>query len=48
MLQNNPYINNLVYQSIPNLANQTTGYGSMNMNQESNQGLFFQNSNYVK
>jgi hypothetical protein len=47
MLQNNPYINNLVYQSISNLSNQTTGYGSMNMNQPNNNGLFFQNSNYV-
>jgi len=47
MLQNNPYINNLVYQSIPNLQNQTIGYGSMNENQSNNNGLFFQNSNYV-
>jgi hypothetical protein len=47
MLQNNPYINNLLYQSIPNLENQTTGYGSMNGNQQNNNGLFFQNSNYV-
>ena len=38
MLQNNPYINNLVYQSIPNLSDQTVDYSSKS-------GLFFQNSN---
>jgi hypothetical protein len=48
MLQNNPYINNLLYQSIPNLPDQTTGYGSMNMNQQNNSGLFFQNSNHIE
>jgi hypothetical protein len=47
MLQNNPYINNLVYQSKPNLPNQTIGYGSMNSNQQNTSGLFYQNSNYI-
>jgi hypothetical protein len=47
MLQNNPYINNLVYQSIPNLQNQTVGYGSMNSGQQNTEGLFFQNSNHI-
>jgi len=48
MLQNNPYVNNVVFQSIPNLENQTVGYGSMNIgnNNSNNSGLFFQNSNY--
>jgi hypothetical protein len=40
MLQNNPYVNNLVYQSIPNLPDQTIGYGSTS-------GTFYQSSNHI-
>jgi hypothetical protein len=47
MLQNNPYINNVIYQSNPNLSNPTTGYGSMNGTQQNNSGLFYQNSNHL-
>ena len=41
------YINNVIYQSNPNIANPTTGYGSMNGGQQNNSGLFYQNSNHL-
>jgi hypothetical protein len=47
MLQNNPYVNNVIYQSSPNLPNETVGYGSMNTNQQNSTGLFYQNSNHI-
>jgi len=44
MLYNNPYINNVIHQSIPNLPNQTVGYGSQNLGQTYGNNVFYQSS----
>jgi len=45
MLQNNPYVNNVLHQSIPYLPNQTVGYAGINTGEFPNtntNGVFYQ------
>ena len=47
MVHNNPYINNVMLQSVPNMQNPTVGYAPNNTMSEPNSntgGFFFQNS----
>jgi len=48
MVYNNPYINNVILQSVPNIENPTVGYAAtntMSIPNNNTNGFFFQNSN---
>jgi hypothetical protein len=46
ILHNNPYVNNILYQSNTNIPNQTVGYGSQQPGQQYGNGMFYQSSHY--
>jgi hypothetical protein len=46
ILHNNPYVNNILYQSNTNIPNQTVGYGSQQQGQQYGNGMFYQSSHY--